>query len=109
MQYLREAVHPDFALSQLVIFLTVCTRPGISQVEICEELGMLNGTVSRNTKQLSKYIELDPNTGEKRTLGYDLVTATQDLEDRRRMGIYPTTKGEIVVESLMKLLYPGEE
>ncbi|MGE5552990.1 MAG: MarR family winged helix-turn-helix transcriptional regulator [Betaproteobacteria bacterium] len=100
--YLRRNLHPDFALPQLHIFLLVCQRPGITQTEIEEALGMPHGSVSRNVKMLSRFNV--PENGEIVQMGYGLVRTEPDLTERRRNAVWLTQRGEEVRDELIRLM-----
>lgn len=53
----RELVSPDFAISQLHLFLAVCQEDGITQTELAKRLGMPQATVSRNINSIGHIIQ----------------------------------------------------
>lgn len=96
--YIREQVSNDLALPQLAIYLTVCHDEGVTMPELCEKLGMPQGSLSRNVKRLSRYYE-----GSK-LQGYDLLSTSPDLHDRKRLAVYLTDQGKRLREELNSLL-----
>ena len=57
-----------------------------------------SGTVSRNLKTLSVYIEAGVRKG------FDLVEMRPDLVERRKLVVFLTPKGESVIGNLKELL-----
>ncbi len=108
ISYIRERVNPDMALSQIDLFLQVALRndEGVTMRDMENILNVSQGAVSRNVKMLSKFFETDEK-GNKVLAGYDLVTVTPDLEDRRRMALYLTDRGKEVIRDLTNLLREG--
>ncbi len=101
VSYLREAVHPDFAMSQVALFLLVALNNGITMPEIAEKLNMPVGAVSKNVTRLSKrLVKID---GVSKLVGYDLIQAAPDLEERRRYSVTLTQKGHKIIHELEKL------
>jgi DNA-binding MarR family transcriptional regulator len=75
--------------------------------DLVEKLDLPQASISRSTKELSKYIERDPKTNEKKLVGYDLIRTEPDLEERRRLVLYLTPKGRQVKELLQKYMKEG--
>lgn len=94
ISFIRKHINKDIAFSQLAVFIEVCIKEGISMYDLVEKLDLPQASISRCTKELSKYIEKDPKTGERRMVGYDLVRTEPDLEERRRLVLYLTPKGQ---------------
>lgn len=86
----RELVSPDFAISQLHLFLAVCQEDGITQTELAKRLGMPQATVSRNIIALGT--SYNKKTGQ--LGGYGLVDSRPDLYERRRLACFLTEKGK---------------
>lgn len=86
----RELVSPDFAISQLHLFLAVCQEDGITQTELAKRLGMPQATVSRNIIALGT--SYNKKTGQ--LGGYGLVDSRPDLYERRRFACFLTETGE---------------
>ena len=102
LMHIRTDVDPDMPIQQLLIFLEVCLQEGITMTELGEHLDMPSGTVSRNVKVMSKYVV--DNGHKKEIKGADLFVLQRDLEERRRLGAYLTTKGKRVETELLKIL-----
>lgn len=101
VEHIRSSVRHDIPLSQLTVYLTVCRQPGITMLDIQEDLDMLQGSLSKITKQLSRYSV----KGEIK--GYDLVRTEPDLEDRRRMAVHLTQKGSQLRREIVDILTSG--
>jgi len=95
-----RGVNPEFPSQQLAILLAIADEPGVAAVELCKRLDIQPGSMTRNTKSLSKYIEIDPKTGQKVTKGLDLIYMTPDIENRKRLGLFLTEAGK---EFVMKI------
>lgn len=98
VQFIRKAVASDLTLSQLAIYLMVCSDEGITMPELAQELDMPQGSLSRNVKRLCSYEEGGTMQG------YDLLTTTPDRRDRKRLAVYLTEKGKALRIELDHLL-----
>lgn len=103
IERVRE-LNPDFAISQLSLFLYVVQHEGITLHEVAEALRIPQGTVSRNTKQLGRYI-VTREDGTKEVRGYGLLRTEPDMEERRRLAVYLTKDGKQLVNDLEMILY----
>jgi DNA-binding MarR family transcriptional regulator len=104
LTFVRTYLNKDIALSHLAIFIEVCLNGGITMSDLADKLELPQASISRSTKELSKYIEKDPKTGEKKLAGYDLIRTEPDLEERRRLVLYLTSKGKQIKELLEKYM-----
>jgi DNA-binding MarR family transcriptional regulator len=86
------------ALPQISIFLLVAEKPGITMTDISVELDMPQGTVSRNIKELTKYLDRYKNS-----CGYDLLKVEPDMEERRRFACFLSNKGKRIVSELEEI------
>lgn len=107
ISFVRKHINKDIAISHLAIFLEVCLQEGLTMNDLVEKLDLPQASISRSTKELSKYIERDPKTNEKKLVGYDLIRTEPDLEERRRLVLYLTPKGRQVKELLQKYMKEG--
>lgn len=87
----------DINASQIVIFLLVAGKDGITMKELERLSGMSNSTVSRTILYLSEVFK----AGEP---GLDLVEAREDINDRRIKRVYLKPRGRKVYDSLVSLL-----
>lgn len=108
ISFIRERISKDLAMNQLYIFLSICEKEGQSMYDLAPLLDVPLSTISRNTKELSKYIEKDSKTGEKVLQGYDLIRSEQDIEERRRLVFFLTPKGKKLRDELIKYLKEEE-
>lgn len=102
VQILRQSLSKELPSQQIVLFLTVVQRPGITMPELCRQLNMPQGSVSRNIKALSDYAErvggvLVPK-------GYGLVRTEPDRFNPHCLAVYPTAKGQRLAQSLAAAL-----
>lgn len=86
-----------------MIFLHICIHERKTIHELHQELGMPQGSVSRNVKKLSVY--KDRETGEKG--GYGLLHTERDLDYPNRVAVTLTPLGREVKEHLLKVLEEG--
>lgn len=104
ISFIREHINKDIAFSQLAVFIEVCLKEGITMYDLVDKLDLPQASISRCTKELSKYIEKDPKTGERKIGGYDLIRSEPDLEERRRLVLYLTPKGQQIKKLLEEYL-----
>ena len=98
VQFIRESVASDLSLSQLAIYLTVCSDEGITMPELAQGLNIPQGSLSRNIKRLSRYDE------DGIVKGHDLLITTPDTRDRKRLAVYLTERGKALKIELNRLL-----
>lgn len=105
VKYLRSTVQGDWQLQQIHIWLTVAANHpnGITMPDIGEQLGMVQGIVSRNCRSLGKYGHEDKD-GRKEVRGHDLIQISPDIWETRKYRVYLSQKGEMVREKLMEIL-----
>jgi DNA-binding MarR family transcriptional regulator len=96
---LRE-IDPYIPAQTIECLLVVAVNPGITMQKLSEQTGLAQSSCSRNVAMLSKYHRLGKE-------GYDLVEAVDDPRERRRKIIYLTTKGQKVVNTVMRHLDPA--
>lgn len=106
LSFIRSNIHSDMALQQLHLYLVVAKKEGVTMPELEKLLDMPQGTVSRNIKKLSKYVER--YKGKDMLQGYDLVYTSPDIYDRRINAVYLTEKGRKVLADLEKVLIKEE-
>lgn len=95
---LSETLGPHATLYTITVLLRVFSKEGITMKEVEEELGLYSATLSNIVKKLSRY--RTPNGIE----GLDLVQTAQDIDNRRRFGLYLTDKGRALRDELEKIL-----
>lgn len=94
----RNKVHQELPLQQLVLFLTVVERPGITMPELVELLAMPQGTVSRNVKALSYYIVWQEGVAVPH--GRNLLRTHPNEKNRHALAVFPTGRGEALAEEI---------
>ena len=104
VQILRQALSKELPSQQIVLYLSVVQQPGITMPELCRQLNMPQGTVSRNVKALSEYAErID---GVLVVKGYGLIRTEPDCSNPHCLAVYPTGKGIKLAHSLAAALDP---
>ena len=93
----------DLGLIQVLMLLTIFENDGITQHELAEELGLNQGTVSKNCRRFAAMMVRDPRTGQDMYKGMDLITLKQQYDSRRK-GCFLTVKGKGVKRNLYKAL-----
>lgn len=99
-ELLREELSKDVPMSQISVLLLVAVHDGITQAEIQKKLNMLQGSLSRNVRQLAEYYGEDRQN----LKGYGLIEARPDLYDRKRNFLSLTTRGKILMNKIMEVL-----
>jgi DNA-binding MarR family transcriptional regulator len=90
-------INPDVSANQVLAFMYIGTKPGISQRELGGLLGVPEGTISRICAVLS-------DRGNRGTPGQGLIEISQSREDYRVSAQHLSTKGRRVFESLRHIL-----
>ncbi|AMV73348.1 MarR family transcriptional regulator [Desulfuromonas sp. DDH964] len=98
MELLRRRVHREMPIQHIVLLLTVAENPGITMPELVTRLDMPQGTVSRNVKILSSYVEWE--NGVARTRGRNLLRTLPDADNRHVLAVFLTGRGEALVQEL---------
>lgn len=100
VEIFRKRLSRQLPSQHISLLLLIAARPGITQSDLGEILGMPQGTVSRNVKLLSSYFERDQGRGTVK--GYDLLF-TRPLEDGAYpLGVYLTNKGEDLIIDIVE-------
>jgi len=107
MELLRKRVNKEMPGQHIALLLMVAENPGITMPELVQALGMPQGTVSRNVKVLSNYVEYEE--GVARRKGRNLLRTQPDHENRQVLAVFLTGRGEALVEELAKTLNPSPE
>jgi DNA-binding MarR family transcriptional regulator len=89
-------------IQQLAMLLEVSLNEGVSMPDLGRGLKMGQGSVSKNVKLMSKFMDGDELKG----LG--LLYTEQDLHERRRFVVHTTPKGQEFLRRLSSLLDFGE-
>lgn len=98
IELLRQQINKDLPSQHIALLLAVAKKPGITMSELCTQLDMPQGTVSRNVKLMSHYCD---NSGPEVTnKGYGLLETAQDSTNRYQLAVYLTDEGERLVEKL---------
>lgn len=88
-------------IAQLGLVLETAQNPGITQpelAELAEKFNMHSGTVSRNLKTLSIYVE----NGVRK--GFDLIEMRPDLVERRKLACFLTARGAELVQAIVQTM-----
>lgn len=102
LELVRNKVHRELPIQQLLLLLTVAERPGITMPELMAVLDMPQGTVSRNVKALSHYLEW--KNGVAVPHGRGLLRTLPDADNRQVLAVYLTGRGDALCEELARLL-----
>jgi len=104
MELLRKRISKSMPSQHIALFLAVAENPGITMPELMEFLDMPQGTVSRNVKLLSNYVERE--AGVTRRKGYNLLRTQPDPENRQILAVHMTGKGHALLKELAGTLNP---
>ena len=102
MGLLRHRVHREMPLQHIALLLAVSEQPGITMPELMRVLDMPQGTVSRNVKTLSSYVDRTNVVALRK--GYDLLRTQPDAANRRVLAVYLTSQGEVLIRDLARTL-----
>jgi len=104
VELLRKSVKKDMPSQHISILLTVSQRPGVTMPELCQVLEMPQGTLSRNIKILSHFLERENGIATVKGLG--LLYTEQDLANPHALAVYLTEEGRAVVAELACTINP---
>ena len=107
MELLRKRVHKEMPIQHIVLLLTVAENPGITMPELVASLDMPQGTVSRNVKIMSSYMEWD--NGVARTRGRNLLRTLPDADNRHVLAVYLTGRAEALILELGRTISSERE
>lgn len=103
-QQVLEKIFSELPLQQVMLLLAIAEEPqGITQPTLAKKLDWPQGTVSRNVKKLSVYLEQNPGQPAKKK-GYDLVEQRPDLSDRKTNIVYLTPKGKRILKEISDVI-----
>ncbi len=91
---------PQIRVSQLAFLRAVALKPGATQTELCQELGVTMSAVSRNVDVFGS-----GKAKSDRHKSYGLIEAKRDLDDERLILIYLTGKGRTFLELIEDTTY----
>ncbi len=102
VELFRKRINKDMPIQHVALLLAVAENPGITMTELMRILGMPQGTLSRNVRILSRYVERKKGTAVLR--GYDLLRTEPDRYGRRGLAVYLTEDGAELVRELAMTL-----
>ncbi len=102
IRLVQKQTRRNVPAQQIQMFLLVGANPGITMPELGRALDMPQGTVSRNVKALSQYLEWVD--GEQRRQGYGLLYAELDEVGSQTLAVYLTDAGKAVLRDLQKVI-----
>jgi DNA-binding MarR family transcriptional regulator len=103
MDFIRTTVG-ELGLQQMMILFTVFEKEGITQYEITERFNFHQGSVSKNCKKLSTFETVDIRTGDKLTMGLDLIKLIPSVTEYRKLECHLTNKGKNIRKLLLEVL-----
>lgn len=104
MEMLRKQVKKDMPSQHISLLLKVSQNPGVTMPELCALLEMPQGTLSRNVKSLSSYVDRSERISQVKGLG--LLYTEQGEINRHARVVYLTDKGRSVVTELACTINP---
>lgn len=107
IELLRKRVNKEMPSQHIVLLLTVADNPGITMPELSRVLDMPQGTVSRNVKVLSSYVDHEKDSFKQK--GHNLLRTQPDNSDVYCLAVYLTGRGELLMKELITTLYPDRE
>ena len=95
---------PQMRVSQLAFLKAIALKPGSTQTEICQELGVTMSAISRNVDVFGTG---KAKSDRHKSLG--LIEAKRDLDDERLILLYLTDKGRIFLNLILETSYGRHE
>ena len=92
--------HPKIRANQLAFLQAVALKPGSTQTELCQELGVTMSAISRNVDVFGS-----GKAKSKRHKCFALVKAERDQNDERLVLIYLTDEGEAFLELIENVVF----
>jgi DNA-binding MarR family transcriptional regulator len=102
IELFRKRVNKDMPIQHVTLLLAVARNPGITMPELISLLKMPQGSVSRNIKVLSDYVERE--NGVSVMKGYCLLRTRPVPYNRRVLAVYLTLRGEALIQDLTRML-----
>ena len=99
IEILRKQLNKDLPSQHIAMLLAVAQQPGITMPELCRQLDMPQGTVSRNVKLMSHYFDKAGDGQTKK--GYGLLETDQAETNRYQLSVFLTPEGERLVKKLV--------
>ena len=91
---------PQLRVSQLAFLQAIAIKPGSTQTELCQELGVTMSAISRNVDVFGT-----GRAKSDRHKSYGLIEAKRDAQDERLILIYLTEKGRIFLKLIEEATY----
>ena len=91
---------PQIRASQLAFLQVIGLKPGMTQTELCQELGVTMSAISRNVDVFGS-----GRAKSQRHKSYGLIEVKRDIDDERLALLYPTDKGRIFLELIEDATY----
>jgi len=107
VEMLRKRVHKEIPSQHIALLLAVAENPGVLMPDLCRQLNMPQGTLSRNVKVLSHYVER--RNGLLHPCGRNLLRTQPDPGGTNCLAVYLTGRGETVVTELLEILFPEQQ
>lgn len=99
LEVVTNEVYAEIPPQQILLFLTVADKEGITQHDLQDVLNQSQAAISRNVKQLSVYLE-EGEHGNKVKKGYGLLDTRPDMCNRKRSAVFLTKDGQALLETL---------
>ena len=95
---IRADLNHELPIQQLAVLLEVARNEGIPMPTLGQKLNMGQGSVSKNVKLMSQFID----NGQLK--GFGLLSTEQDMYERRRFIVHTTEKGKQFIARLAAVL-----
>lgn len=102
VEFLRSRISKSMPIQHVALFLLVAQKQGITMPDLCEQLSMPQGSLSRNVKLLSRFLE--KSNGRMVAKGYDLLRTEPSASNPHALSVFLTPKGEDLVEEMVDML-----
>ncbi|PLX80560.1 MAG: hypothetical protein C0616_08150 [Desulfuromonas sp.] len=102
VEFLRGRISKSMPIQHVALFLLVAQKQGITMPDLCEQLSMPQGSLSRNVKLLSRFLE--KSNGRMVARGYDLLRTEPSTANPHALAVFLTPKGEDLVEEMVDML-----
>ena len=102
VEHLRQNVNKDLPSQHIAIFLAVAENPGVTMPELIRQLDMPQGTLSRNVKLLSRFMERD--NGVSILKGHDLLRTEPVPTGRHALAVHLTENGKFLLREIQDIM-----
>lgn len=106
VEFLRNRINKSMPIQHVALFLLVAQKQGITMPELCEQLSMPQGSLSRNVKLLARYLEKE--NGRMVARGYDLLRTEPSVSNPHALSVFLAPRGLELIEEMVEMIEGAE-